>query len=64
MPVPSVIASGRHIAERSNPGRTSLVWIASPTATVLPQVRNDGGPLSKRCLFQEACYRPIDPVSK
>ncbi|MDR1470536.1 MAG: hypothetical protein LBT00_14745 [Spirochaetaceae bacterium] len=27
---PLVIASGRHIAERSNPARTPLVWIASP----------------------------------
>ncbi|MDR1468094.1 MAG: hypothetical protein LBT00_02240 [Spirochaetaceae bacterium] len=27
---PPVIASGRHIAERSNPGGTVPVWIASP----------------------------------
>ncbi|MDR1470684.1 MAG: hypothetical protein LBT00_15500 [Spirochaetaceae bacterium] len=42
---PSVIASG---AKQSR-GRTPLVWIASPTATVLPRVRNDGVLLSLYC---------------
>ncbi|MDR1470221.1 MAG: hypothetical protein LBT00_13130 [Spirochaetaceae bacterium] len=42
---PLVIASGRHIAERSNPGRTPLGWIASSlTATSLPPPRNDTRP--------------------
>jgi hypothetical protein len=38
--------SAQRFALRLWKGR--LVWIASPTATVLPRVRNDGGPLAKQ----------------
>ncbi|MDR1470537.1 MAG: hypothetical protein LBT00_14750 [Spirochaetaceae bacterium] len=37
---------------RSNPGEAVPVWIASPTATMLPRVRNDD--LARHCERSEA----------
>jgi hypothetical protein len=64
-PPPSVIASeAKQSAQRFalSLWKGRLVWIASPTATVLPQVRNDVGPLAKQFPPRGVLFGVVTPV--